>query len=415
MKKINVLLITVLFCVVLIPEIPAQYSDLLLRYYSGAYTAMAGTGIASGSTNSSFDLNPALLANYSTANLSLAQSIRFYNYNLLRMSSLVGAQTFDWDKAKLNFENASVIYPISNSLTIGAGIFQKLNPQLTNKKIAVTFSDLFAQETSGSVYAASIGIGYKISESFSAGISFYSYFGKITSYIIGDNHGQDADKWIKLESNLSGFNFKGGILYKEPEFSAGLTIETPFSMDLEAAKSISSNTLYSYLFPKYNSTKWHQPLVIGIGASYYGIKDWLFEADFETRQYKNSEVQINLYEFGGNPVWETVNILRIGVEYKTGCELGLPIRVGYALIPQLYYSNNANGRSNTVIDYTNNNQTIKHLFTAGTTITKNRFNLNLTFLYSILSWGRVMVVPQTITDEYKEKNFCLLAEVVYQL
>lgn len=414
-KKSNFLISTILFSLVLVLELPAQNSNLLFRNHSGAYSGMGETGIASMGTSSSFDINPALLCNYSAPTLSVYQSVTFREYSLLRMSSLVGAQTFDWNKTKLTLENGTIVYPISNELVLGAGLFLKLNPQLKNKKIAVTFSDLFAQETSGSVYAASISMGYKISESFSAGLSFYSYFGTITSYIVGDNHGKDADKWIKLENKLHSFNLKGGVLYKEPTFSVGLTIEIPHSMDLDADKSISSNPLYSYLFPKYDHTEWKQPLIIGCGISYSGIKEWLFEADFETRQYKNSNVQLNLYEFGGIPVWETVNILRVGVEYKTGSELGLPIRAGYELVPQLYYSNNSNGRGNLVTDYRNTDRVMKQVITAGTSIVKNNFRINLTFLYSFLSWNRIMIVPQTITDEYKERDFALSAEIVYQL
>jgi hypothetical protein len=331
------------------------------------------------------------------------------------MSSEVGAQTFNWEKYKVNFQNGTVVYPINNNLVIGAGIFLKLNPQLINKKIAVTFSDMFAQETAGSVYAALFGIGYRITGSLSAGISIYSYFGTITSSVVGDNHGRDADKWIKLESDLHGFNFKGGLLYKDPDFCAGLTIESPYAINIETAKSISESPVYSYLFPQYDNAKWNQPLIIGVGIAYNGVKDWLFEADFETRQYRSSNVQLNLYEFGGKPVWETTNIFRAGVEYITGNEFGLPVRAGYAFVPQLYYSNNATGIVNFVTNYRNTERVAKHVFTAGTTITKNQFAINLSVFYSIISWNRIMLVPQTITDDFKERNFCLIAEIVYQL
>jgi hypothetical protein len=123
---------------------------------------MGGTGLAANNDNSSFDINPAVLTNYFSTNISLAANFNYYNYNLLRISEQVGGTTWDWGSSKLTLEQASVVYPLNKIFSIGVGIFQKLDPQLVNKKRAITFSDLFSQETKGGVYSAAFSAGIKI-------------------------------------------------------------------------------------------------------------------------------------------------------------------------------------------------------------------------------------------------------------
>ena len=378
---------------------------------------MGETGIAASGNISSFDLNPAAHLDFNGLNFSLSQKIKLYSYNLTRISSTVGGTTFVWDKTQWMFEHASISYPVNENLVIGIGVFQKLNPQMINKKRAVTFSDLFSQETSGSVYSAAGSICCRFSNSFSAGINIYKYFGSITSNIVGDNHGNDADKWANLQNTLSGLNFKFGALLKQKDWSAGLTIELPFKMDVEAVKQISADQLYKSLFPDYDRTDWNLPLIVGTGFSYNGIDDWILEADFESRQYKSSDVQLNLYEFGGKPEWGNINILRLGVQYIyiTEGDLKIPVRAGYAFIPQLYCSINATGLGNVVTDYQNTDRNIKHLFTLGTSITIKRLTVDLTLEYSILKWHQTLKVPQTINDDYSESNYLCNLGIIFSV
>jgi hypothetical protein len=406
-----------LFLILLLESFPAkaQNSDLLFRYYSGSYNSMGETGIAASQNIPSFDLNPAALVNSNSINVSLSQKIKFYSYDLDRISSTVGGTTFVWDKTQWLFEYGALTFPVTENLIIGAGVFQKLNPQLINKKRAVTFSDLFTQETSGSVYAAAGTICYSFSNSFSAGLNVYKYFGTITSNVVGDNHGNDADKWAKLESNLNGINLKLGFLFKQENWAAGVTLESPFKMKVDAAKQISANRLYEYLFPDYESADLNMPFVIGAGFSYKESANWLFEADYESRQYKSSEVQFNLYEFGGQPAWNSINILRVGAQYITNGDYQIPFRAGYEYVPQLYYSGNSTGQSNSVSSYVNTDRNIKHILTLGTSLNIKNLVIDLAFEYSILKWRQVLIVPQTINDDYTETNYSFSLGIVYKI
>lgn len=376
---------------------------------------MGRTGVAAININSSFDLNPAALTNYSLANISLAGNFKYYNYNLLRISSQVGGTSWNWDNSKPAFEHGSFIYPINPKVSIGFGIFQKLDPQFVNKKRAVTFSDLFFQETKGDLYSVTISFGYKITDEISIGLSVYDYFGNINSRVTGDNHGNDLDKWVYLESKLTGINFRGGIILKRNTWSVGFVFETPFKMKVNTSSAISSERLYESLLPEYTQAHMNMPWIIGAGFSFSGLKNWLLEADIETRQYKKSDVKFNLYEFGGLPVWESVNIIRLGIQYLIDENLFIPIRVGYAYIPQQYYSNNSLGVSNTITSYINTDRNIKHLFSAGTSFTYNYLTVNLHLEYSVVNWYRTLVVPQTITDDYDEKDYIISLEFLFRL
>ena len=380
----------------------AQNLDLLMKYNSGYYASMGGTGLASVKHISSMDMNPAELSNYSSMNLSVSQGATYYGYDLLRISSLVGEQFSNWNECIYNFDHVSFVIP-TNHLSFGIGIYRKLSPHLINKKIAVTFSDLFSQETNGDVYSVTFGLGYKPSNSVLLGISFSKYFGELKSIIRGENHDIDLDKWVSMENDLSGFNFKCGLIYVHSNWSAGFTIEAPFKMKVKTSKHISDVQKYKYLLPHYDATDWHQPLVIASGVSYYGINGFLIEADFEIRKYKSSDVQINLFEFGGLPIWQDLKIFRIGVEYKPA-DWNLPLKAGYAVIPQLYYSNNSFGLSNIISSYQNTDQNIKHSYTVGTTLELNKLSLDFAIDYSVLKWNRTLIAPQIIEDDYKEKN-----------
>ena len=376
---------------------------------------MGATGLAANNDNSSFDINPAVLTNYFSTNISLATNFNYYSYNLLRISDQVGGTTWDWGSSKLTFEQASVVYPLNKIFSIGVGIFQKLDPQLVNKKRAITFSDLFSQETKGGVYSAVFSAGIKIIKEISFGISVYNYFGNIESKVIGDNHGYDIDKWVFFESKLSGINFKGGILIIKDNWSAGLVFETPFKMNINANSDISSDAYFKSLLPEYDQSELNMPWILGAGFSFNGYKNWLVEIDVETRQYKKSDVKFNLYEFGGIPVWETTNIFRVGIQYFDENELKIPIRVGYAYIPQLYYSNNSVGISNNITGHINTNRNVKNIFTIGTAFKFSILTINLNLEYSIVKWNRTLVVPFTITDEYSEADFIFSTQIIFIL
>lgn len=393
----------------------AQNSNLLMEYYAGSGGSMGNSGIAANQGNRSFDLNPAVMSDFSGLAISVSQKFKYYKYDLVRFSSEVGSIDWRWDNSKATLEHAAVIYPVNDKFTIGAGIFLKLDPQLVNKKRAVTFSDLFFQETRGYLYAAVVSGGYKITDDLSIGLSIYKYLGNIDCRVTGDNHGRDLAKWAYLESKMSGLNFRSGILLKKENWSTGLVVETPFKMNISAQKESSQEGTFKSLLPNYNDTEWNLPWVIGAGFSYYGVKNWLFEIDVEHRHFKSSSVQLNLYEFGGEPAWESSNIIRAGVQYYPFENIPIPIKAGYAYIPQQYYSNNSTGFSNTITGYTNIERNIRHLFNLGTSLVYDYITLDFAMEYSIVKWQRILSAPQTINDDYSERDYCFSTGLTFNL
>ncbi|MDP3582922.1 MAG: hypothetical protein Q8S39_13400, partial [Ignavibacteria bacterium] len=262
------------------------------------------------------------------------------------------------------------------------------------------------QETTGNVYSVSAGFGYRLSNSVLLGLIFSHYFGKINSMIRGENHNIDSDKWVSMESSLSGVNFKCGLIFSNRNWSAGVTLETPFEMKVKTSNQISTHQLYKYLLPDYDETNWNQPFVLAAGVSYCGINNLLFEADYEIRKYKSSVVQINLYEFGGNPVWQNVSTLRFGLEYKPD-DWKLPVKLGYAIMPQLYYSNNSVGFGNIISSYNNTDRNKRYAYTVGTTFQFNKLLLDLCINYSTLKWNRTLFASVKVVDDFSENTTTL--------
>lgn len=387
-----------------------QNLDLLFIYNSGFNKSMGGTGIAAAGDNAAFDLNPALLSNSHENEFTVSQNFKFYDYNLVRISSQVGGTTWDWDNSKINFERASFIYRPGDKVHLGIGVFQKIDPQFVNKKWAVTFSDLFFQETKGNIYSFVLSGAYNINDNLIAGLSFYRYFGSIKSRVTGDNHGNDLDKWAYLKSSLSGFNFRGGLLFKGKKWRAGLVIETPFNMTVNASKEASADHYFKYLLPSYDKTDWKFPWIIAAGFSYKINENLQIEVDAESRRFTSSDARFNLYELGGDPVYSTVNIFRAGFQLCPD-NSPVPIRAGYAYIPQFYYSNISTGLSNTITAYQNTDRNIRHVFSAGTSFNINIFAFNITLEYSVLKWHRKLTAPQTITDEYSGNYIRLSSDI----
>ncbi len=144
----------------------AQNSDLLMQYNSGSYSGMGGTGIASTGNISSADINPAVLRSSNNLSFSLSSNLKYYGYELNRISSDVGGEINNWNKTNFNLESAEISIRLSSRLKISAGLYQKINPELTNKRRAVTYSELFLQETTGSVYSAALSACLQINKQY---------------------------------------------------------------------------------------------------------------------------------------------------------------------------------------------------------------------------------------------------------
>ncbi len=79
-------------------------------------------------------------------------------------------------------------------------------------------------------------------------------------------------------------------------------------------KSLSDDAKYDYLFNNTDSYKWKRPSVIRLGLSNNGNKNFLISMDVESRFYKETDININVWEYAGTPDWSTVWIFSGGFE-----------------------------------------------------------------------------------------------------
>ena len=404
-----------LICLILLnSQLLSQNIDLLIIHSAGKNHGMAESGLGSAQGISSIDLNPAGFANTPNSSISFSQNIKYYSYSLFnqRVDQNV-SRIFDWGKFRYNFENILAVIPVKSNFSMGGGFIQKINPFIQNQMRAITWSPLFNQQTSGSVYALALSSSLNITKNIAVGFTFYNYFGKITSRVTGDNHGNDVDKWATLENKLSGRNFRFGAILRTGKIGFGFIIETPFDLTVKTQKDISQNRLYEYLFPDYDETKWKMPMVVGMGFSYSFFRDWILNLDLERQYYKKSELSLNLYEYGGLPNWKDLTIIRSGIEFYPFKNNRLPLRIGYAYIPQLYASNNSTGMGTTILEYENTSQNVKHIFTSGTTILFRNWSLNVRLEYARVKWHRDFQTYILVEDDYTESNFVVGSEIVY--
>jgi hypothetical protein len=376
---------------------------------------MANAGMAGVSDIVAIDFNPAGLASQHRISFSVASSSAYHRYSLFRQN--VGNWAFDegWNESRFSFDHAGAGVRLGERLSFGVGYFRKIDPFTDNDRRAITGSSLFHQTTSGGIEALIIGSSIKLSEHFMTGASLHFNSGTITSQIRGDDHGRETHKWAVLQNDIDGVNGQFGVIFKMQKFSAGITVSTASGLNAEANTQISENRDYESLFPAYDRTTWKLPLIVGVGFAYTGYKNWLFAFDFETQRFEESNLQLNLYEFGGQPNWKCINIFRAGVEVYPFKSASVPLRLGYSYTPQLYASNNSVGVQNTVLEYDETKQNVKHLFAAGTTLSHANFSFHLGFEYAILQWHRDWQTSMVILDDYTEKKYNIFGVLEYHL
>lgn len=396
----------------------SQNLDLLTIQAAGKHRGMAGAGIGIADGISMFDLNPAGLANSRYVSFSTSQSFHYYTYSLFRVNSGSGSGVLDipWNGSRYNFENLLVVAPIRENFGVGIGYIQKLNPFLKNSARAITGSSLINQRTSGSVYAITAAVGAKLGGNFSLGMALARYDGSIISKLRGDNHGRELDKAASLQSDLQGNRVQIGATFSFSKISAGLVWESPTELRVVTQRESSADSSYKSFFPNYTRTQWKLPMIIRGGLAYTGLKNCVVAIDFERHQYEKSNVQLTLYEFGRPPNWNKVNILRIGIECLLSQRLNLPLRLGYARIPQVYASNSASSvLNNPALVSHDTQQNIARLLTVGTTIALAKMRLHTGVEYKKLDWHRDVQTTVKISDDYSERNYAVFVELVYSL
>lgn len=393
----------------------SQNLDLLTIHAAGKYRSLASAGIGVVDSLSNFDLNPANLAFARSVALAASQSFRHYTYSLLRVNSSSGSGVLDipWNDSRFTFEHLLVTAPIHKNVGVGFGCFQKLKPFLKNSARAITGSSLINQLTNGGVYALTAAAGIKLSKSFSVGIALARYEGDVTSKFRGDNHGSETNKSAKLQSDLSGNHAQIGVIFNTSKFNVGVVWESTTKLKVATQRELSADSAYKSFFPNYTQTQWKLPMIIRGGLAYKGLKNYLIAIDFERHQYDESNVQLNLYEFGQPPNWRKIDIFRIGIEGLLSRSLNLPLRLGYARIPQLYASTTASSTLNSsVLISRDTQQNIFHLLTIGTTIALPKIQLHTGVEYKTLNWHRDVQTTVKISDNYSERIFAWFAELV---
>jgi hypothetical protein len=392
-----------------------QNLDLTPELWSGRDRGMGGAGSALAQGTTTLDVNPAGLGSLDVITFATGHEVEYHHYSLLREN--VGAWGFvdTWRASRFVPGYLVAVVPIRANLGIGVGYGTSVLPFVDNDRRAITGSSLFHQRTEGSINALSLAAGFRITDGLQVGMKVSRHSGSVTSSLQGDNHGRDVDQWARLESSVEGFGAQLGLLLRGSAFSVGGGVELPTSVTITTVESISPDRSYQSLFPPYDETNWKLPLSVTVGAAYLPDSLWSLVADVEFRKYSSSNVQWNMYEVGGTPTWKDVVVLRAGTEFHPFSPVMLPVRLGYAYIPQIYESIDARGVAYQVTSYTNTGRNIKHLFTAGTSFSFSFLDLAVSLEYSVLTWHRELHDVTTVLDDYTEKRVGVFLEIEYRL
>lgn len=394
----------------------SQNLDLHTKYSSGKYFGMAGSGVGNEGGINTFDINPGSLGFVREKSYSVSYNINLYSYYLSRENAdMHGVYEYNWNKLRHNFDNILVVLPGKNKVSFGGGIIRKLMPYVQNESRALTMSKLFEQETYGGIYALTISSAYKINDRISVGINLYGYYGITHSEIHGDLHGADLDKWAVLKNYVSGFNFRAGLLYSTQNYNVGLVYETPYNLIVVHDGSLSDDRKYEYLFPDNDRYKWKRPAIIQLGVVYKGIKNSLISLDAESRFYQDTEIDINVWEYAGEPDWKTLGIVRVGVELFPFNNKKIPFRAGYAYIPQLYSSNTSYGSGYVIDYYENTSRVVRQLVCAGFSFPINKIICNIGLAYSYLNWDRKIQTLMVVEEDYFENNWELNISMLFAM
>jgi len=390
----------------------SQNMNLLSESNSGHYKGMAGAGIGLANDYSAVDINPAGLAGITSSRAILSGQESYYKYELIneRIEEEL-TRIFKWSNHNPSLNNLLVTFPVKSRTGASLGYLNRISPFLYNQNRAITWSPLFNQTTRGRLGSLFLAAGFKISPNISLGITGYGYFGNVYSIVHGENHGNDVDKWAELESSMRGAGLRVGAQFQRDKLKTGIVFEPKTVLDVKIKTSISENKLYENLFPDYSETTWNLPSILGLGLAYTFDRHLSLALDVEYRDYSSSEVDLNLFEYGGSPTWDNVLIYRLGLEKGSG-KSGLPFRAGYAFIPQVYSSATTDQplSGDQVIVY--GKQNVKHLVTTGTSVQLSRSQVNLALAYSFIKWQRDLYTYVTVEEHYIERQFTLFVEWV---
>jgi len=394
-----------------------QNLDLGIEHFSSEYRSLAGAGNGTVSGVAALDHNPAGLADTKKNTVSLTMTGTLYSYTLFNHRKAQNLlRIFEWHKTDFDYPALSIAWQLSQKFVLGLGFGPQISPYLYNQRRAITWSPLFNQETSGSVNGIIAAAGYRLSDFINLGIRSTRYQGRITCLVTGENHGTDTDKWARLTSDLLGWNMQIGAQFKFAKFRLGLTATSPLAFVVSTSTALSENPLYENLLPAYRKIDCMIPWNFVLGLSFHPNPIWTWLMDFETLNYSDSDLQLNLFEYGGNPNWNNGVAFRIGISYNPQMPGRFPLRVGYARLPQIYASVFTTGDAYTIQENIDRDQIIKNLITVGSTIHFKNCELYFGLDYSWLFWHRDFPVPNyDVKDDYWEEHYNIHLQLVYTI
>jgi len=396
----------------------AQNTDMTILHPGGRLAGMTSAGMAIAGGTDAFDLNPAGLAAARSVTAALGFETSLYRYHLRNVryeENASGARIFEWQTSQLRLSQAAIILPFSSDLSIGLGFLQKMNPFTENVYRAITWSPLFYQTTQGGLYALTLAAAYPLHKNVSIGLSAYRYMSSIRSRIVGDNHGNDTDKWAQLQHRFEGYSAKMALQALCGCFHLGAALSTPTPLVITVEKEISDDRLYAGYLPDYDDIEWELPWILQLGIALRLSENLTIACDLERQFFEDTDIHLNLFEYSGLPNWNPVTILRSGIEFSVPAWPDVPLRLGYAQLPQQYTATDAEGIRNTILNYEYGRRNIRHLMTAGTNLPFGALRLHCTVGYSIVQSQRSFQTRIYIEDDYTQRDYSLDLQLCYTL
>ncbi len=273
-------------------------------------------------------------------------------------------------------------------------------------------------ELTGGLKSLNLGIGTRIYNNISVGLSTNVYTGKTvrrdTRRIHADSvtvqYFQRATAVLDtlfIDSNkFSGVNFTLGLKLNGEKLDAGLVVRTPFTLSIKKGSAMYSQmTLNGSVFGENTDTifvdnqliKYDMPLMIGGGVAYHFSDRLLGAFDIEYRGYSSTRIMdryqiivdpgANDQEFYNeyDPDWNNVFLFHAGAEYLMERSFGtIPLRIGfgYEQIPMP----SLEGRIDTLgVPYVAKSTSAAKSLSLGTGLQWNQIHLECGYTYTMLN------------------------------
>jgi len=307
MKKIIIILISILFCVTSL-----SYAQNINWNLTGAGARAAGfggafIGVADDATAISW--NPAGLTQLIDIEASAVMRYITDSYDFVRMGS---GNSVNMGHAVLNFGSIVVPFNIGGLDIVAATATQQMLDFYCKWE-----NDTSEGKTTGGVWTYSFGLATKILPILSFGATSNIWNGK---YHIESN-GSEGDE------DFSGFNFNLGAMVNLENLNSPLPVRLGFGFkspfDLKGDYGSGTETV-------------QMPTMLGFGGSVRLGDNLTVACDYETRAYGSSKI---VYDDGSETSLSDydLNQLRVGAEYLVVTDFAvIPLRAGYHTLPTTY-------------------------------------------------------------------------------